>query len=349
MFERLKAMNLIRYENEGKNKGCWVIPSEGEEDKVLVRSNGTATYIAKDIPYAAWKLGLVDDPFYYTKYANQNGRVLWRTGLEKNETPKKNFAADKVITVIDSRQARLQGIITKLVSKFDSGKKSYLHLSYESVTLSAETAGALGLDTKSKSVQMSGRKGLYVNVDSVLDMLEARTKEETKKRNPDISGELLDEVANNVAVATLRYEMVKQDLDKIITFDSTKSLSLEGDTASYIQYAYARATRIIEKSNRQPNFEAHYELLETQYETNLAKTMGRFELAVQDAANNLSPKVIAKYCYSLAVMFSAFYEHVRVLETQEDQLNARLCLVHAFRSCLQKALGLIGIETPSRM
>jgi arginyl-tRNA synthetase len=108
--------------------------------------------------------------------------------------------------------------------------------------------------------------------------------------------------------------------------------------------------RIIEKSNMQPNFAAEYVLLVDTHETNLAKLIGKFDLVVQDAANNLSPKVIAKYCYALAVAFNAFYEHVRVLDIDDPKLlNARLCLVHAFMSCLEKALGLIGIETPTRM
>jgi arginyl-tRNA synthetase len=108
--------------------------------------------------------------------------------------------------------------------------------------------------------------------------------------------------------------------------------------------------RIIEKSNLVPNFEARYELLSDPYEANLVKTIGKFDLNVQDAANNLSPKVIAKYCYGLAVTFNAFYEHVRVLDVEDASLlNARLCLVQSFKSCLEGALDLIGIETPARM
>jgi arginyl-tRNA synthetase len=350
VFDKLKEMNLIRFEKEGNNKDCWVIPADGEEDKVLVRSNGTATYIAKDIPYAAWKLGMLDDPFYYKKYSVQlNNKILWQTTLEKNNESKHKFSADRVITVIDSRQARLQNIITKLIAKFAKNKQ-YIHLSYESVTLSSDTAKQLGVDTKGKSAQMSGRKGLYVNADSMLDELEKKTLHETRKRNQDLPDAELKEIAKKVAVATMRYEMAKQDLDKIITFDTTKSLSLEGDTASYIQYAYARAVRIIEKSNTKPDFDASYGLLSGPYEANLVRLIGKFDLSVQDAAKNLSPKVIAKYCYSLAVSFNAFYEHERVLDVADKRLaKARLCLVHAFKSCLEKALALIGIETPARM
>ncbi|MFB5608202.1 MAG: arginine--tRNA ligase, partial [Candidatus Nitrosomaritimum yanchengensis] len=184
IFEKLKEMKLVEFENEGKNSGCWVIRGEGkEEDKVIVRSNGTATYIAKDIPYAAWKIGLLEDPFNYKKYPkSQPGpRILWQTTLDASDDPKQNFSGDRVITVIDSRQARLQKIITTLMAKFKSASDAYVHMGYESVTLSPETARTLGLDTEGKQAQMSGRKGLYVNADSVYDLLKKKTIEETRK------------------------------------------------------------------------------------------------------------------------------------------------------------------------
>ena len=178
IFDKIKEMNLIEFEDDGKNKGCWVIRGENkEEDKVIVRSNGTATYIAKDIPYAAWKLGLIDDPFHYQKYEKEqpNSRVLWQTTLDSNDSSQ-NFTGQKVITVIDSRQARLQKIITSLMAKFKSVPDAYVHLGYESVTLSSETAKILGLDTDGKQAQMSGRKGLYVSADSVYDLLKEKQK-----------------------------------------------------------------------------------------------------------------------------------------------------------------------------
>lgn len=151
-----------------------------EEDKVIVRSNGTATYVAKDIPYAAWKLGLLDDPFRYEKYPSSQplSRVLWQTALGNGgaNTPQ-NFAAEKVVTVIDSRQARLQKIVTSLMGKFKSVPDAYVHLGYESVTLSSDTAKTLGLETDGKQAQMSGRKGLYVNADSVYDMLKEKQRQ----------------------------------------------------------------------------------------------------------------------------------------------------------------------------
>lgn len=352
IFEKLKEMKILEFETEGKNKDCWVIRGkEKEEDKVVVRSNGTATYIAKDIPYAAFKLGLLDDPFNYKKYdQNQPNRTLWQTTLEQTSEPKQNFTAKKVITVIDSRQSRLQKIVTDIMTKFTSNPESYIHLAYESVTLSSDTAKQLGMDTGGKQAQMSGRKGLYVNADSVYDMLKTKTIDETKKRNQEMNDDEIQKIAHQVAVGTLRYEMIKPDLDKIITFDLTKSLSLEGDTAPYIQYTGARASRILEKAGISPNFDIPFDLLNNEFEAELVKMIGLFGIQIRDSANNLSPKVIAKYCYNLAVSFNAFYEHVKVIDSGNEVLtNARLCLVSSFKSTLEKALNLLGIPSPERM
>jgi len=352
IFEKLKEMKILEFETEGKNKDCWIIRGKAkDDDKVVIRSNGTSTYIAKDIPYAAWKLGILTDPFYYKKYEkNEQERTLWQTTLEKNSESKQNFSASRVITVIDSRQSRLQKIVKDIMTEFTSDPKSYIHLAYESVTLSSDAAKQLGMDIEGKQTQMSGRKGLYVNADSVYNMLKTKTIQETRKRNLEMDDDTVLLIAHQVAVGTLRYEMIKPDLDKIITFDFIKSLSLEGDTAPYIQYSYARAGRILEKAGISPNFDALFDLLNNEFEAGLVKTIGLFDIKVKDAANNLSPKVIAKYCYNLAVSFNAFYEHVRVLDSGDEPLvNARLCLVSSFKSTLGKALNLLGIPSPERM
>jgi arginyl-tRNA synthetase len=332
IFEKLKEMNLIEFENEGKNSGCWVIRGEGkEEDKVIVRSNGTATYIAKDIPYAAWKLGLLEDSFNYKKYnkAQPGTRTLWQTTLNDTNEPKQNFAGDKVITVIDSRQARLQKIITILMAKFKSSSDAYVHLGYESVTLSADTAKTLGLDTEGKQAQMSGRKGLYVNADSVYDLLKNKTTEETAKRHPEMNSSEIEKTAHQISVGTLRYEMIKQDLDKIITFDLTKSL---------------------EKSGRTPSIEVNFSLLTDPNELYLVRMIGLFDLQVRDSARNLSPKVISRYCHDLAVAFNSFYENVKVIDLGDESLEkSRLCLVHSFKITIEHALDLLGIDSPNRM
>ena len=353
IFEKLKSDNLIRLESSGNNAGCWVIPADGEDDKILVRSNGVATYIAKDIPYAAWKLGLVDDPFKYKIHSTQNNnQPLYETTLDhlvQHEDSKIDFFGDKVITVIDNRQKRLQNIVTNLMSKFkDVG--AYIHLGYESVTLSDDTVKALGLSSDGKSTQMSGRKGLYINADLVLENLKKKVFQESQKRNDDLGKETLEQIAEDVAIGTIRYEMIKPDLDKIITFDINNSLKLEGDTCSYIQYSYARATRILEKSGIDPNFDTDFANLKSQYETDLLKRIAMFDIYVNDAANNLSPKIIAKYCYLLSTTFSSFYEHVQVNSAETPELkNSRVCLIHAYRRTLTNALSLLGITTPERM
>ena len=353
IFEKLKEMKLVEFENEGKNSGCWVIRGEGkEEDKVIVRSNGTATYIAKDIPYAAWKLGLLEDPFSYKKYpkSQPDSRTLWQTTLDASDDPKQNFSGDKVITVIDSRQARLQKIITTLMAKFKSASDAYVHMGYESVTLSPETARTLGLDTEGKQAQMSGRKGLYVNADSVYDLLKKKTIEETSKRHPEMNELEIQSIAHQISVGTLRYEMIKQDLDKIIAFDLTKSLSLEGDTAPYIQYTHARAARIIEKSGKGSSIDVDFSLLQDTNELNLVRLIGLFDIQVRDAAKNLSPKVIARYCHDLAVAFNSFYEHVKVLDIDDKNLEkSRLCLVNSFKLTIERSLDLLGITAPDKM
>ncbi len=353
IFEKLKEMKLVEFENEGKNEGCWVIRGDGkEEDKVIVRSNGTATYIAKDIPYAAWKLGLLDDPFHYEKYPIEqpNNQKLWQTTLNDSDSTENNFTGQKVITVIDSRQDRLQKIITELMAKFKSVPDAYVHLGYESVTLSSDTAKTLGIVTDGKQAQMSGRKGLYVSADSVYDLLKEKTIQETTQRHPEMSAQEIQSIAHNVAVGTLRYEMIKYDLDKIITFDLTKSLSLEGDTAPYIQYTHARASRILEKSERSASIDVDFSLLSEKSELDLVKTIGLFGISVKDSANNLSPKVIARYCYDLAVSFNSFYEQNKVLGIGDENLeNSRLCLVNSFKMTIERALDLIGIVAPDKM
>jgi len=277
---------------------------------------------------------------------------LYETTLDdvlENEDDGLVFSGDKVITVIDNRQIRLQKIVTDLMRHF-TGNNSYIHLGYESVTLSPNTASFLGIETDDKSVQMSGRRGFYVDADLILENLHEKIYKESKKRNDSLSETELNSIAKSVSVGTIRYEMIKPDLDKIITFDLETSLKIEGDTCSYIQYSYARATRILEKSNTEPNFNGNLSNLTNQFEVNLIKKIAMYDIQVSDAANNLSPKVIARYCYELSVAFSSFYEHVLVLNAKsEDLKNSRLCLVTAFQKTLANALSVLGINSPGKM
>jgi arginyl-tRNA synthetase len=354
----MKQKGIVKVEDdpESKYSGCLVIKAgiEGEE-KVLLRSDGTATYIAKDIPYAAWKIGLVPDPFSYDKYTTQyDNTTLWASSLDSKKNGSQKFhGADKAITVIDTRQSRLQNIISRVLAMLEARAERYLHLSYEVVALSAETAKMLGIEIgEKKFAHMAGRKGVYINADDVLDALHKKAYEEAKQRNPDADDTWLNAVAESIAIAAIRYGILKQDLDKTITFDITESLNLEGDTGPYLQYAHARACRILEKSEKHHTAinSAMAAMLKTENEIALIKEISKFDIHVEDSATNISPKAIARYAYSLAVQFNAFYEKVPVLhEKNVDLVNARLALVQAFVLVIRNALNLLGIDALEKM
>lgn len=361
-FELLKSNGIAKYETEGKNKGCWVIEGKEkeEEDKVLVRSDGTATYIAKDIPYAAWKLGLVEDPFYYQEYTKQwDGSTLYATtladGSNSKSIGKKFNGGQRVITIIDSRQSRLQRIISQVLSKIGvGGSHKYFHLSYEAVTLSSDTAKEFGIDIGDRQfMHMSGRKGIYVNADYVLDALHTKAYKEVKTRNPDFSEQQLNKIADEISISAIRYNMIKQDLDKIITFDIKESLSLEGDTGPYLQYAYARSQRILEKSEQSiiaGKTDFAFDRLTNESEIALIKEIAKLDLVVENAAKSLSPKSLARYAYNLAMTFNLFYEKVPVLREQDNEVRmARLGLVKAFGIALKNTLEVLGITALDRM
>jgi len=352
-FDLLKKEKIAHFEEEGKNKGCWVIDAKDEEDKVLVRSDGTATYIAKDIPYAAWKLGVVDDPFFYTEYEKQwDDSTLYATTLDGKSAGKKFNGGERVITIIDSRQARLQRIVSQVLSKIGAGDREYFHLGYEAVTLSSDTAKAFGIDIGDRQfMHMSGRKGIYVNADYVLDTLRAKAYEEVKTRNPGFSEQQLNATAEEIAISAIRYNMIKQDLDKIITFDVKESLSLEGDTGPYLQYAYARSQRILEKSGQDvAGSDFAFDRLTHESEIALIKEVAKLDLVVEDAAKSLSPKSLARYAYMLATTFNLFYEKVPVIKEGDiDVRMARLALVKAFGIALKNALDVLGITALDRM
>jgi arginyl-tRNA synthetase len=239
-----------------------------------------------------------------------------------------------------------------VLSQIGVGGRRYYHLGYESVTLSSETAKTFGIYIGDRQfVHMSGRKGIYVNADYVLDTLHAKAYEEVKTRNPDFTEQQLNDIAEEIAISAIRYNMIKQDLDKIITFDVKESLSLEGDTGPYLQYAYARSQSILEKSGQSVNNDAaRFDLLTHESEIAVIKEIAKLDLVVEDAARSLSPKSLARYAYSLATTFNVFYEKVPVLkEENADVRMARLALVRAFGVTLKNALVMLGITALKRM
>ncbi|HYX71400.1 MAG TPA: arginine--tRNA ligase, partial [Nitrososphaera sp.] len=319
------------------------------------------TYIAKDIPYAAWKLGLVEDPFYYQEYTKQwDGSTLYTTTLDDGSSrsvDKKFNGGDRVITIIDSRQSRLQRIISQVLTEIGVGSSSsqkYFHLSYEAVTLSSDTAKEFGIDIGDRQfMHMSGRKGIYVNADYVLDALHAKAYKEVKTRNPDFSEQQLNKIAEEISISAIRYNMIKQDLEKIITFDIKDSLSLEGDTGPYLQYAYARAQRILEKSEQgliAGRIDFAFDRLTHESEIALIKEIAKLDLVVENTAKSLCLKSLARYAYNLATTFNLFYEKVPVLREQDNAVRmARLGLVKAFGIALKNTLEVLGITALDRM
>ncbi|GBC73932.1 Arginine--tRNA ligase [archaeon HR04] len=368
----MQSKDILKVDDDPASKyhGCIVVKAgiEGEE-KVLVRSDGTATYIAKDIPYAMWKLGILEDPFKYVEYAKQpDGSMLWATSLSSNGSLLNLNGADTAITVIDVRQSRLQKIIAKILSMLDKDSSRYMHLAYEVVALSASTARLFNIDIGDKRfAHMKGREGIYINADDMLDRLHSKAYEEVKARNPDGDEQWLHSTAESIAVAALRYSMLKQDLDKMITFDIEEALNLQGESGQYIQYAYARASRILEKASsialvkeggegegegegRGIDIDPSSTHLIGNGEIALIKTIARFDLVVEDTVKSLNPKTIARYCYTLAMVFNEFYEKVPVLhEKDTDLIRMRLSIVKAFTTTMSNCMSLLGIDALERM
>ncbi len=351
IFRKMKRARIAKYEDEGRLKGTWVVtqkngntdPKNGDDEKVLVRSDGTATYIAKDIPFAAWKLGLTEDKFSYSNFSRQpDGSILWRTSTKDGENHPKFGGANRAITVIDVRQNRLQEIIRSVLEAVSSMplRDRYIHLGYEVVILSRKSR-----------TNMSGRKGVYVNVDEALNAISQKAMIETRKRNPGASQKWVESIAEKIAIAALRYSLVRQDLDKVVVFDFAESLRLDGETGPYVQYSFARACRIIEKAGEEPIIsESSASLLDKEWEASLILSLAKLGMRIEESALNLSPKNLAKYTFFLSSQFNAFYERSPVLQEQNRELrNARLALVYRFKESLGIVTNLLGIDTQEKI
>ena len=352
-FEKMRDEIIIKKETEGENIGCWIFESVDEGTKIIVRSDNTATYIAKDIPYALLKVGTIPDPFKYQVFMKQWDHTnLWITTNDqsKNISHPAFFPAEYSITVIDSRQTRLQKIIKEILNRFKARSNEYLHLTYGPVLLSSRTASMLGIDTENgRSIQMSGRKGIYVDADYVLDTLYSKAKEETMRRNPEITGDDLETTAEEIAISAMRYSLIKNDLEKEIKFDMIDSISLDGNSGPYLQYAYARCCRLIEKSKIK-SYRGNVKHLSHSVEYRIIKHLSKFAIVIEDTTKNMEPKLIAQYAYELATMFNLFYEKIPILkENDVDISNARISLVEAIRLILKINLSLIGITPLERM
>jgi arginyl-tRNA synthetase len=399
-FEILKASGAVFLQTEGKLAGCWVMrieegPAAGGADaedaeriddesreKVIVRSNGVVTYVGKDIANQFWKFGLLGRDFRYRRFATQmNGHPLWATTSEENDPAAPPFGhAARIYNVIDSRQMYLQALLSQALRTLGHSREAEhsIHFSYEMVALSHATARELGYEAPTDSdeakrpfVEVSGRKGLGVKIDDLLDLLTQKASAEVAKRNPDFLPDERQRVAAQIAVAAIRYFMLKFSRGKLIIFDIEEALSFEGETGPYLQYAVVRANNIFRKLKERDGLSeadvlgtldrvAADEILASDEASRSGSDAhdlwavvfeaARLDDVVEQVVRSLEFSILAKYAFGLAQMFNAFYHRYSILnEEQVDRKRWRAAGVVYYRAQLTRALDLMGIEVPTRM
>ena len=349
-FELLKESGAIVLMTSGKLAGCWVMPAEGAEDdgdddtKVLVKSDGIATYTAKDIAYQLWKFGLLGRDFYYRPWEGDPA-VMTTAAVAQPEAPAAHFgSAQRVINVIDARQAYPQRVVQRALRRLhhDREADNSIHLSYEVVALTPEAALELGvaIEEGRESVALSGRRGIEVRADDLLDRAIARLSANARDA----------QTARAVAAGAVRYYLLKFSLNQIIAFDFDEALRVTGDTGVYLQYAHARAAGILRKV---PVDDAQLErpaaLLPAERE--LLHSIEAYPRALTETALALSPSVLTTYGFSLASAFSDFYEHTPAIVREEDPAVRRFrrALVAATRVTLADALRTLGMAAPDQV
>jgi arginyl-tRNA synthetase len=376
-FELLKEKGAVRLETEGKSAGCWVLPmGEGDEagideDKIIVRSNGTVTYTGKDIAYQLWKLGKLDRDFRYRVHRTlADGRRLWTTTSGEGEPGAPPFGhADVVYNVIDVGQSYPQRVVKAGVAALgyaDAAAGSH-HLAYEKVVLSPATARALGyaVSEEESTVKVSGRKGLGVKGDDLLDALVAKARAEVDARDPGRDAAGRDATANAVATGALRYFMMKFGRTRIITFDMEEALAFTGETGPYVQNAVVRARNIFAKLEaeghrveallaraRALDLGAFLSGEEGDEAWSLLLLMARTDEVVEQAIRAEDVALAAKHAFAVAQAFHSYYQKPKysVLHAETEDLRAgRTLVVDAFVRQIEVLLGLLGIPVPERM
>ena len=384
-FDVLKAKGAVFLQTEGRLAGCWVMRieddlesegAEGEEDreKVIVRSNGTVTYVGKDIAYQFWKLGLLGKDFRYRVFTARPHGPLWATSSEDGEADHPLFGgAAYAYNVIDVRQSYLQKLLKQAliaVGHPEGAERSH-HFSYEMVALSHATARELGHapppeseEAKRPFVEVSGRKGLGVKADDLLDTLIEKAGAEVRKRNPELDDAEAGRIAQMIAIAAVRYFLIKFSRGKVIAFDLDEALSFEGESGPYIQYAVVRANNIFQKVQQRDGLD-EAALISSLAEVPPAELNGaygthelwslvleasRLDEVVEQVVRSLEFSVLAKYAFSLAQAFNAFYHRAPILNEERDDVRRwRAGAVIYVRNQLARALDLMGIDVPPRM
>lgn len=383
-FERLKAADAIRLSESGKTAGCWVMnlphdedgDSEHEYEKVIVRSNGVVTYVGKDIAYQMWKFGLLAADFEYRPFPlfGYGDAPLWETappGTGTDGAPPFG-SAERVYNVIDVRQSYLQRVVRRgLEAQGYAGEaERSIHFAYEMVALSPQTALEIKPDLKLSDedrkrayLDMSGRKGLGVKADDLIDRLEEKAKAEVQRRAPDLDAALASEIGHDVAIGALRYYMLRFTRNKVVAFDIDDALAFEGETGPYAQYASVRVARILEKYEerfgiprtaildlaRRARFDAvpAEQALE---HWSLVHVALRLPDTVRAAVANLELATLAKYAFELAQAINGFYHKFPILKEENGALReTRLAILLVADGALRAALGMMGVPVPPRM
>ncbi|HSY51887.1 MAG TPA: arginine--tRNA ligase [Thermoanaerobaculia bacterium] len=376
-FELLKASGAVVQETEGKHKDCWVMKLEeaaefegmNEPDKILVRSNGTVTYTGKDIAYQLWKFGLLDRTFNFREFSTYpDGHVLWETTSGDGSPEAPRFGgAQKVVNVIDVRQAYLQKVVKEGVRQLGHVREAEnsIHFSYEMVALTPATAKALGIDVsdedaKKPYLEMSGRKGLGVKADDLLDALQAKAAEAVREgRGEGLTGEELEQLGRQIAVAALRYFMLKYSRNKVIAFDFNEALAFEGDSGPYLQYSTVRVENIFRKMAER-GVDARLddasldELTLTEGLTDemweLVRLSAELPAAIRRATDALELSIITHDLFVLAQKFNSFYHKYPILNEKDPaERQRRAVCAEVFRKTMTATLDLLGIPVPERM
>jgi arginyl-tRNA synthetase len=391
-FEFLKQTGAVFLQNEGKLKGCWVMRIDDESadaspikdaaevndaeeeprEKVIVRSDGTVTYVGKDMAYQLWKFGLLGKDFHYRIFEDGSPR-LWST----TSTPGPDRGAPEfgraawVCNVIDTRQSYLQKLLKQALAALGYTEQAAhsIHYSYEMVALSHATARELGYDTSEDRdrpfVEVSGRKGLGVKADDLLDRVTDKAAAEVSKRNADLTTDQVQGIARSIATAAVRYFMVKFSRGKVIIFDIDEALSFEGESGPYLQYAVVRANNIFNKLKERHGLEqdAVVSAVDTVPSSVLTRNddeanelwglvfeAARLDEIVEQAVRTLELSVVAKYAFGLAQAFNGFYHKYSILnEEREDARVWRAAAVAYYSAQLARALDLMGCGVPPKM
>lgn len=376
-FELLKETKAIEFENEGKAAGCWVLKMDGsdgaDENKIIVRSNGTVTYTGKDIAYQLWKLGRLGLDFRYRRHEDSTPtRPLWSStsGAADEGAPAFGAGASLVFNVIDVGQSYPQRVVKAGVAAVAGAEPAdgTRHLGYEKVVLSKATAKELGyeVDEEAGSVKVSGRRGLGVKADDLIDALEAKAAHEIATRDPERSPEDRAKAAHDIAVGALRYFMLRFSRNRIITFDMEEALAFTGETGPYIQNSVVRARSILARvAGEGHDVPALLKraldptLLSTWLTTaegasawSLFLAMARTDEAIETAVRTEEPSVMTRQAFQIAQAFHGYYQNPAhsVLRAETEDLRAvRVLVVDLFIRHTTAVARLLGIPIPERM